>query len=240
MWNLKALLCVAVVSALLCTQPVHAAEPPPLSGEQILQKSASAYQALKSYSGTTTVVAIQGYDDGNAITTARVAIDFARPDKIRFDGSSHQGLKTGVISNGQRTWSSREYHRGGAWQEEDTLESALNFTDAPVDLLFLLQGRKLQWDFPWGESDKATVRGQQRVGTADCYEVLTKTRDAKITLWIDNASFLILQLKSELTQQAVKSTNTPKMKSHISLHIFAIKSLDTPLDETLFQNPEAK
>ena len=121
------MLALTTVTMLWCACSV-AAE---LTAEQILEKSEAAYLALKSYEGTTTVNSVIDAGSLKMEQTAAAKITFARPGKIRIEGTT-TGTKSpalprmagnpyAIVSDGKRSLAEQrslyENRRGSSDQQ---------------------------------------------------------------------------------------------------------------------------
>jgi hypothetical protein len=184
---------------------------PELTAEQILEKSAAAYLALKSYEGTTTVN--NTIDTGGLMVeqTATAKITFARPGKIRIEGKTAgwkspglpemPGQSYAIVSDGKGAWQSWALHDNGAFTKTN-LESGIAGmtgvaqrapTVVPAALL------KLQWGYPFGPAITSAdeLAGREKVGDNECYKIVIKSPIENQTYWIDTKTFLFRQLKEE-------------------------------------------
>lgn len=249
-----------------------------MNGREILEKSAAAYLALKSYAGTTVVISVFAMGEEKLAQTSSAKIQFSRSKlpiaglntkrledalqlkpKIRIDGLDTQGGKFAIVG-GAKTWQSIKAIKDGAWQEAESLEMAVAAmtgigmhapTLVPAALL------KLNWGYPFTQIENAELEGRERIDNADCYRVVSDTYLSKRTFWVDSQNFLLRQMKDERDEDHMANmlsrapkfpkaeqekmdaamAGVAKIKSMMLLHVFAISSVDKPIDEAVFEDP---
>src|SRR5262249_10525345 len=96
-----------------------------MSGQDVLQRSADADGALKTYVGTTTIRSTAQFGGRKLEQTATAKIRFSRPGKLRIDGKMTMGQPFTIISDGTNTWLSRGFTRGGAFEKAQSTEMAI-------------------------------------------------------------------------------------------------------------------
>ena len=193
------------------------------------------------------------------LNTKRLEDALQLKPKIRIDGLDTQGGKFAIVG-GSKTWQSTKALKDGAWEEAQSLELAVAAmtgiamhapTLVPAALL------KLNWGYPFTQIENAELEGRDRIDNADCYRVVSDTYLSKRTFWVDSQNFLLRQMKDErdedhMANMMSRAPKLPKVeqekmdaaragiakiKSMMLLHVFAISSVDKPIDEAVFEDP---
>ena len=228
-----------------------------LSGEQVIQRSMAAYDALSFYSGTSAVISTSKHGGSTSTSTAMACIEFARGVGLRFDESNTEGGRFVLVCGMERMWRSSD-ERGGDFVELPGLWLGGNpgfqkcaATTIPVMLLRSRWGYMLTSDNP----EHARNDGREVLWGTECIRIKCEDAFGTSIFWVDAASFLLRQMRQEMDEmqsQALLSSVREKCrnrrlvqrveenlaKSMMSLHVFAISSINEPLDEALFQKPD--
>lgn len=256
---------VAVLLAVaLCGRAGRAAEEP--TGPEILQKCAAAYAALHSYVGMTatsstiTMLPAAGGPAAGAGTrantltqTASARIQFSRPGKFRVEGLDTGGLAFAIVSDGKKNWLSCAFKDHGAFVEQDSPETAISSmtgvaAGAPTTIPALLM--KLNWGFPFNNTETATLAGHETVVGVDCYKIVQSSDTETQTFWVDSHTFLLRQTQSEQSQEQLAAMDRfiaangggveaalPAIKSRSSMEFFVVQSVDAEPAAALFADP---
>jgi len=185
-------------SALVITASV-AAEPRlerSLDAQQILDRMAKVYANCKSYRDSGVVNTLFIDARGNRTVEKLFTTAFIRPDRFRFEYKE------------KRSWG-REPHRV-VWRQGEEVQMLADLKPGsekveslamavaraagvssgsahkiPALLLPEIGGRRLT------DIAEAHRTGDAKIGEADCFRVEGKYADSPVTLWIDQASFLV-------------------------------------------------
>lgn len=232
------------------------------SGEGILQRSQSAYSSLTSFIGTATVKSDFVMDGSLFTQSAMAKVTFLSPDRIRIEGKDSGGKAFAIISDSGATWLSWEFKNRGAFEQADSLETAIaSMTGVAIGAPTVIPSILLQlkWGFPFARSGIASLVGSENISGNDCYKVSVSQRQRTVTYWLDARSSLLRQMKEEqdekqnaemlrmiqkLAGEAVKEKgiSLPKfeMTSMEVMHSFTIEAVNIPIDPQLFQDPTKK
>jgi len=181
-----------------------------LTNADIFKKSQAAYAALTSYSDEGKTVATL---NGTTITTT-FSIKLARPELYRIQWTQSTESATGfkTTSGAQAVWSDGTgnfLEMLGGKQEQSTLEGALGGATgisggaaATVPSSF--------FNINWGNRLRGGITNQKRqadqtVGDVDCYVFSSDQKNGKQTLWIGKGDFLIHQMRTETSAEAMKA-----------------------------------
>src|SRR4051812_14473500 len=146
-----------------------------MSGSPLLQKSAAAYAALRSYAGTTRVRSEVQVGPTKVAQTATAAIRFQRPGRIRIEGKDATGRPYHIISDGRVTSSAPTSRTNPAWQKMPTVEMAIvGLTGigvgAPATVPAALMN--LRWGNPFTHRMGSRRLPDERIDGQACYTVL--------------------------------------------------------------------
>ena len=226
-----------------------------LSGEQVIQRSMAAYDALSFYSGTSAVISVS--DRGNSVHayTASAKIQFARRMGLRIEGHTTGGGRFTLVSDLERMWTLYEKHDGAAWKESElglggvTGVAAGAATTIPALLI------RSNWGYPFNTQDPAQLEGREVLSGMACFKVVCRSDISTKAFWIDGASFLLRQMREERDEAQTSATKgrvrellrqrgqepaadeVESVRFRMSLDVFAIGSVNEPLDASLFQKP---
>ncbi len=220
-----------------------------LSGAEVLRKCSEAYAALSSYSGASAVMAMFNHSGSVHASTASAEIQFWREWGLKLEGrAAGGGGRFTLVSDLERMWRSHEKVDGGAWSESPELGlggvTGISQGAATTVPAILIRSR---WGYPFNRKDPAHLQRHESIGDADCFKVVCETEVGKKTFWIDSTSFLLRQMREEQDEkQAIAMNNRVRellrergeeedvddvtsIKSTMSLHVFAINSVNEPL-----------
>jgi hypothetical protein len=185
------------VALVLTARGAVAAE---LSGPQLLRRSAAAYTALRSYTGTTTVRSEVKRAGRSIARTASASIRFHRPGTIRIEGTDVTGRPFRIVSDGRTTWSAPTSRANPARQRMPNLQAAVaGLTAVSLGAAATVPAALLnfRWGNPFPRGDGSRRGPDQRIDGHPCYQVVDA--DARIArrYWIDRRSFLLRQMTEE-------------------------------------------
>jgi hypothetical protein len=218
------------------------AQPPELTGYQILQKTLETYAALPSYSGGTAVISQANFEGGMQIlSTSTAMITFKRSGTLHIAGQLSGGNPYHLDGDDKGATLTLNYTPGNKGSE--TTEKYKNVTlaisaatgiaqSAPT----IISGALLNWNYIFLNKDKdASLLGNEKIGEVDCYKIIANTSTPgsllKRTYWIDTKSFLLVQMRDEQKidwkkfQQSLPKQYQPKIKtsamlSTMTLYVF--------------------
>jgi hypothetical protein len=200
-----------------------------LTGNQVLERSRSAYAGLTSYAGEAAVLSEFAMGD-TAITQATTAqMHFVRPGRFRLTGRAIDGSAYLVVSDGARTRTalvptdpkSRQGMlgvsgllgigpAGGDTLASDTLSTEMGLAivmgignRAPYylsSLLGLMEGSPVVHRAP------AVLAGRETVAGVETYRVVIRGPASTVTYWVDTTSHLLRQLQDEQTGPQLAGT----------------------------------
>lgn len=240
-----------------------------LTGPEILKKSAAAYAALTTYSGTTTVVSKAEFEDSTLDQTAEARVRFERPGKMRVAGRDAggsmdlDGTPFKIVSDGRKTWMLWELDPENTWEDAPSVERAVAAmtgvaSGAPTTIPAALMN--FEWHNPFANNEKSVMQGRETSGGFECYKVVQELDRSTRTLWVDTQNFLLRRLQIEKTEAQIAAAQQARLeadkkagrqqpdfgdipvrfKHSLDIETFAIESLNEPLDEALFQDPTTK
>lgn len=236
---------------------------PELSGVQILEKSALAYTNLESYHGTTAIIAVIEMGEDKMVQTSRAEIRFSRAgavSKLRVEGLDSLGSPFSIVSDGKQTWQVHKVLNGGAVQDAPSVERAVaGMTGIAMHAPTLVPAAllKLKWGFPFVKMENARLIATEDLDGERCYKVVVDNVASKRTFWVGNRDFLLRQMKDERDedhmtnlmakapklpaklQAEIDAAKAPSIKSMRLLHVFAISSVDKPIEDEMFHKPQS-
>jgi RNA polymerase sigma factor (sigma-70 family) len=173
---------------------------------EIFKKAQEAYASLSSYADEGKTVATV---NGMTLTTT-FTIKLARPNlyRIEWEQSVNPGYKNkGVV------WSAGDGDfimlGSRATQKEANKESALSSaTGVSGDAAATIPGTffKMHWGNQLGgPAANQKQRADEKVGNADCYVFASELKGITRTLWIGKNDFLIHQVKTVMSAEAMKA-----------------------------------
>ena len=231
--------------------------PDDLSGAELLERAEAAYDALRSYSGTSAVISVSNRSGSARASTASAKIQFARDMGLRTEGlAAGGGGKIALVSDLKQMWTSYARRDGGGWQESPQLSlggvtgiSASAATTVPALLI------RSRWGYPFNGEDLVQLEGREVLSGVECFKVVRPRDTGTDTFWVDANSFLLRQMREEADEAQTSTMRSrvrellrkegqeppadrgESIKSTMSLHVFAIASINEPLDASLFQKP---
>ena len=229
------------------------------SGEQLLQRSQTAYASLTSYIGTATVNSAHVMNGALFTQSAIAKVTFLSPDRIRIEGKDSGGRAFVIISDAGAAWVSWEFKNRGAFEQAENLEAAVASmtgvaSGAPTIIPAALM--KLKWGFPFAPLGSASAVARENISGIDCYKVSVSQPERKITYWVDTRSYLLRQMKDEQDEkqnvemqkmierqmgEALKQAGIPLSAVAITsmevTHSFIIEGINVPIDPELFRDP---
>ena len=221
-----------LLSAALLASVSHAdaqARRDTLTGDQVLERSRSAYAGLTSYAGEAAVLSEIGIGVTVMTHATTAEMRFVRPGRFRLSGRAIEGTAYLVASDGARTRTvlvptDPKRHQamlgmsgllglqpaGGDTLASDTLSTEVGLAmvagignRAPYylsALLGLLEGSPVVHRTP------AVLAGRETVAGVETYRVVVRGRDNTVTYWVDTASHLLRQLQDEQTGPQLAAT----------------------------------
>jgi hypothetical protein len=200
-----------------------------LTGDQVLERSRSAYAGLTSYAGETAVLSEIGIGDTVMTHATSAQMRFVRPGRFRLSGRAVDGTAYLVVSDGARTRTalvptdpkSRQGMRGmsgllgigpagGDTLASDTISTELGLAmvtgignRAPYYLSALLG---LMEGSPVVHRTPAVLAGRETIAGVESYKVVIRGPGNTVTYWVDTASFLLRQLQDEQTGPQLAAT----------------------------------
>lgn len=247
-WRAAALLLGAAAS-ITAISPLSAQQ---LTGEQIVAKCRKAYNALKSYTGTTQVK-VKSTREGKITRFQTSAnIQFVKPKKILVQGKTMRGQNFGYLAEGTtarnvspaRTWTKGKQNSGGRMALASTL---------PVDTMVASAGGvslsagttipslllKMKWGNPlvvaYRPEKKVT---QEVVNGRPAYKVEMKGERSRAILWVDTKTFLLVKLferrdLSKMVYTGPREMPTPQGVMEYT-HTFTNVKIDTRAPASMF------
>jgi RNA polymerase sigma factor (sigma-70 family) len=203
-----------------------------LTSEQVVQRCQEAYNAVQSYSGTSTV-SNQNALLGQLPSTATV--EYTRPGKIRVTGLDSNGNVYTIVSDGITSF----LQANGAWQKMSNAENAIGgatgvSNEAATTIPALLLHTA------WGDPFLSTSGFSPLVLAAEdghsCYRVTDTGMPGFIdTYWIDCKTYLLRRLM----------TNDSGTVDGHSFHVrddmhFTITALNQPIPVQTFALPSGQ
>jgi len=211
------------------------AQPPELTGYQILQKSAETYAALPSYSGNTAVISQANLDTGASyLQTATATITFQRSGKVHIEGRATNGAPYYIDSDGKKATLRYSVNKESEKTRDcKNLEMAIaGATGIAASAPTVIPAALIQsnWGNPFHRKQDATLLGKETINNAECYKIVSsitiKDLSLKNTYWIDTQSLLLHQMREE-----DKGINQFGIRSTISLFVFTNgKVIENPLN----------
>jgi len=223
---------------LLAARGTAAAE---MSGTQLLQKSAAAYAALRSYAGTTQVRSEVQVGPTKVAQSATAAVRFQRPGQIRIEGKDATGRPYSIVSDGRVTWSAPTSRTNPASQKLPNVEMAIvGLTGiaigAPATVPAALMN--LRWGNPFTHRVGSRRLPDERIAGHDCYKVLHTDANTTRTYWIDRGTLLLRRMKEEQNARQLSALGRgAALTSHVVLYSFTIDRVTGPLPAKLLQRP---
>ncbi len=206
---------ILVGGAATMVLPAAGAELPP---DEIFQKAREKYASLTSYLDEGKTVASL---NGTTITTT-FKIKLARPGfyLIEWEQSSGSFFST-TTTRAQAVWSAGEgdfLDMGIGTQQQANQEMALaSATGISGGAAATIPGTffKLNWGDQLGlpVADEKQQAGE-KVGDVDCYVFTSELKGRTRTLWIGRTDFLIHQVKTVTSAEALKTALAEAAKSH--------------------------
>jgi len=207
--SLAALLAFTISTATLLAGDAAADN---LSPGQILKNVRENYASLASYSDEGRIVAtMNGNTSATTFTTRLARSNFYRIEWQPGAGSSLSAKNTGA----QAVWSSGagnflEIGRGA--QNQISRELALTEAAAP-SVGATATVPRIFFDMPWGNpggqlADLVSDGHRQadgQVGGVDCYVFATELSGRQTTLWIGRQDFLIHQIRTVISAEAMRA-----------------------------------
>ena len=215
--------CIILTALLACAPHLDAqVRRDTLTGNQVLERSRSAYAGLSSYTGETAVLSEMAFGDTVMTEAATAEVRFVRPGRLRISGRASDGTPYLVVSDGARTRvaqvltdpKAREgilamsgllgmQPAGGDTLANDTLSTGIAVAmvtgignRAPYylpALLGLIEGTPLAHVTP------AVLVGREMVSGVESYKVVIRGAEITRTYWVDTASYLLRQMQDEQT-----------------------------------------
>lgn len=200
-----------------------------LTGDQVLERSRSAYAGLTSYAGEAAVLSEIGIGDTVVTHATTAEMRFVRPGRFRLTGRAIDGTAYLVASDGARTRTAlvptdpkrREGVLGmsrllglepvGA----DTLASDTLSTEMGLAMVMGIGNRApyylssllgLMEGSPIAHRTPALLAGRETIAGVETYRVVVRGRDNTVTYWVDTASHLLRQLQDEQTGPQLAAT----------------------------------
>jgi len=209
-----------------------------MTAEEILDNSEAAYVALRSYEGTTTVNSTIDTGSQKCEQTATAKITFARPGKIRIEGKTARSNPYAIVSDGKGTCLA--FEGNGAFRKTKVESAIARMTGVALKAPAIVPSAllKLEWKYPFDAGIKSTAEfvGREMVGDNECYKIVIKSPMQNSTYWIDTKTFLLRQLKEELSKSARAALSAPEVGvgSMVSVHTFTIDRVNTTVAEENF------
>jgi outer membrane lipoprotein-sorting protein len=200
------------------------AQPPELTGNEILQKSSEIYAALPSYSGNTAVISQANFDSGiSLLQTATATITFQRYGKVHIEGRATNGTPYFIDSDGKKITLRYSVNKEPKkTQDCENLTMAIaGATGIAASAPTIIPAALIQshWGNPFFKKEEATLVGKETINNAECYKIITnvtaKNSSFKYTYWVDTHSLLLNQMREE-----IKSVNNAGIRSSMSLFVF--------------------
>ncbi len=188
-----------------------------LSPGQIFRKVQENYATLPSYSDEGQIVATM---DGIS-TTATFTTRLARPDFYRLEWSPNgQSIYSPENPTPQAVWSSGvgDYIQIGwgvkrQYDRDMALANTANvFGGGGVAIL------RMFFDLQWKNEPDDSITGEERladekIGNMDCYVLTREPQSGKtVTYWIGKQDFLIHQIRTDVSAQAMEAAWTEATK----------------------------
>jgi outer membrane lipoprotein-sorting protein len=193
-----------------------------LTGNQVLERSRSAYAGLSSYAGETVVLSEMAFGDTVMTGAATAEVRFMRPGRLRISGRGNNGSPYLVVSDGTRTRVALVYTdpkeragmlamggllglqpAGGDTLANDTVSAKMGIAmimgignRAPYYLPALLG---LTEGTPLAHVTPAVLVGRETVSGVESYRVVIRGAEITRTFWVDTVTYLLRQMQDEQT-----------------------------------------
>jgi hypothetical protein len=211
----------------------------PLTGPQILQKSAAAYAALPAYVGAATVQSAVTAGRQKIAQTATAVIQFQRPDKIRIEGKDVTGQPYRIVSDGREVWSAPTSRTNPGWQKMPNVQAAIigmtgPAAGAPATLPALLLS--MPWGNPFPRVDGSRRGPDVKIDGHACFQVVRADPSTMRSYWIDRQSFLLRRMKEEQNARQLSAlSRAAALHSRVVVYSFRFDQTRGPLSPKLFQ-----
>lgn len=217
------------------------AQPPELTGYEILQKSAETYAALPDYSGGTAVISQGNFEGGlQLLSTSTAMITFKRSGTLHIPGQLSGGNPyhlDGDDKGATLTFNFTPRNKGTETTKKykNVVLAISAATGIAQSAPTVISAALLNWNYTFLKDKEASLLGNEKFGEEDCYKVTadstTPASTLKRTYWIDTKSFLLVQMRDEdkinweklqqsLPKQYQPNIKTPALQSTMSLFIF--------------------
>jgi hypothetical protein len=215
-----------------------------LSGSQICERCQKAYNALKSYQGTTKVTTNSSLGGGTQVFHSSADIKFSRPSLLKVDGTLISSGPYSLVSDGKTTWTSWMLTKG-KWQKQASLDMAIagltgisgqSCTTIPAMLVHT------QFGSPFGAGAQIDSKvGQETVNGKATFRVNVTDASGDRTIWIDRKTFLLVKMLTavKLTKKgAAKSANSPNPVGTDIVQEFVSVKPNAAISPTVFAQPK--
>ena len=199
-----------------------------LTADQIVQKARETYAALASYSDEGQIV-----DPVGGATTKFTTL-LTRPNLYRIEWEQHDESLLGLDSFAvQSVWSTGagnflQIGLGAQWQPDrpTALANAASPSGGAVTIV-PMAFFKMQWPDTLNEPEGAWVlSGNEPVGGVDCSVVTRNSRGHSTTLWIGKPDFLIRQVQTAISREAIQSA-AASVDAELARHLHGFTLVET-------------
>lgn len=178
-----------------------------LSPGQIFKQTQEAYALMASYGDEGQIVTIRGDTTNTTVFNIRLArTNFYRIEWEQHSQSSSSASRAGaqvVWSSGAGDFLETGYGPQAKWCREVALAQA-GGAAATVPLIFFNPQRGGQENEPAGSGLSGDRQVDEKLGETDCYVFAQKTQDLTKTLWIGKQDFLIHQVQTVSSAEAMQ------------------------------------
>lgn len=217
-----------------------------LTGQQVMEKCRQAYDALKTYQGTS-LVTLKSDASGKPVTMKTSArIQFVRPGKIYVEGKDLAGNPYGYLCDGKNVYQTNPGGKG--WQTvRDAATAIAGATGISGSAGSTIPAALM--NINWGNPFRSGYQAEAKVATETiagrpAYRLKLHSPVGESTFWVDRQTFLLVKIYQvqdlgKIFLGQPRSRQTPKGRME-STHLFTDVKTNANIPASVFVKPTTK